>query len=45
MKEYVVLPEAMQTDRVSLSRWLSEAIAYGATLPVKEPKPRKTKAK
>jgi hypothetical protein len=45
MKEYVVLPQAMQTDRVALSRWLSGAIAYGATLPVKEAKPRKTKAK
>jgi TfoX/Sxy family transcriptional regulator of competence genes len=45
MKEYVVLPKAMHADRDTLSGWLARAIAYGATLPAKEAKPRKTKAK
>ena len=45
MKEYVVLPKAMQADRETLSGWLARAIAYGATLPAKEAKPRKTKSK
>jgi TfoX/Sxy family transcriptional regulator of competence genes len=45
MKEYVVLPKTMHADRNALSSWLTQAIAYGATLPVKEAKLRKTKAK
>ena len=45
MKEYVVLPKAMHADRDALSGWFARAIAYGATLPSKEAKPRKTKAK
>jgi TfoX/Sxy family transcriptional regulator of competence genes len=45
MKEYVVLPPSMLADGASLSRWLGEAFAYGLSMPVKEPKPRKAKAK
>src|ERR1041384_7737068 len=35
MKEYVVLPKTMHADRDALAGWLTRAIAYGATLPVK----------
>jgi TfoX/Sxy family transcriptional regulator of competence genes len=43
MKEYVVLPEAMLTDRDALRSWMAKGLAYAASLPRKEKKPRKKK--
>lgn len=41
MKEYVVLPERLLTQKETLHRWLEKAFAYAGSLPAKEPK-RKT---
>ena len=40
MKEYVVLPAAVVADEAALRGWVDRAYAFGATLPVKAPKPR-----
>jgi TfoX/Sxy family transcriptional regulator of competence genes len=44
MREYVVFPEAMLSDRAALTAWLAKGLAYAASLPAKEKKPRKKKA-
>ena len=44
MREYVVFPAAMLSDRAALSAWLAKGLAYAASLPPKEKKPRKKKA-
>jgi TfoX/Sxy family transcriptional regulator of competence genes len=44
MKEYVVFPEAMLTDHEALRGWMAKGLAYAASLPPKEKKPRKKKA-
>ena len=44
MREYVVFPAAMLSDRAALSAWLAKGLAYAASLPPKEKKPRKRKA-
>jgi hypothetical protein len=44
MREYVVFPEAMLSDRAALTAWLAKGLAYAASLPPKEKKPRKKKA-
>ena len=44
MKEYVVFPEAMLTDAEALRGWMAKGLAYAASLPPKEKKPRKKKA-
>jgi TfoX/Sxy family transcriptional regulator of competence genes len=44
MKEYVVFPHDMLTDREVLRGWMARGLAYAASLPPKEKKPRKTKA-
>jgi len=38
MRGYVVLPDSVVADRVSLSRWLDEALAYAGSLPPKAAK-------
>jgi TfoX/Sxy family transcriptional regulator of competence genes len=44
MKEYVVLPDALLADRDALRGWMAKGLAYAASLPPKEKKPRKKKA-
>ena len=44
MKEYVVVPDEMLTDREALRGWMARGLAYAASLPPKEKKPRKKKA-
>jgi TfoX/Sxy family transcriptional regulator of competence genes len=41
MKEYVVFPGDMLTDRDALRAWMAKGLAYAASLPPKEKKPRK----
>jgi TfoX/Sxy family transcriptional regulator of competence genes len=38
MKEYVVLPERLLTQKETLHHWLEKAFAYAGSLPAKEPK-------
>ena len=45
MREYVVVPPSFHENRAALGRWLTEAFRFGLALPVKEPKPRKAKAR
>ena len=45
MREYLSLPPSFHDDRSTLGRWLTEALLFGLSLPVKEPKPRRAKAK
>jgi TfoX/Sxy family transcriptional regulator of competence genes len=44
MKEYVVFPIDMLADRDALRGWMARGLAYAASLPPKEKKPRKKKA-
>jgi len=44
MKEYVVFPDEMLADRDALRGWMARGLAYAASLPPKEKKPRKKKA-
>jgi TfoX/Sxy family transcriptional regulator of competence genes len=44
MKEYVVFPVDMLADRDALRGWMARGLAYAASLPPKEKKPRKKKA-
>ena len=41
LQGYAVLPPAFVADDVRVDAWVSEALAYTATLPPKEPKGRK----
>ncbi len=41
MREYVVFPEAMLTDKEALRAWMSRGLAYAASLPPKEKQPRR----
>jgi len=43
MKEYVVFPDALLADREALRGWMAKGLAYSASLPPKEKKPRKKK--
>ena len=45
MREYVVAPEAMLDDHSRLQDWIAKSLAYASSLPPKERKPRKKKAK
>jgi TfoX/Sxy family transcriptional regulator of competence genes len=38
MREYVVAPPELVADRAGLRRWIARALAYAASLPVKEKK-------
>jgi TfoX/Sxy family transcriptional regulator of competence genes len=44
MREYVAFPDTMLADEDALRAWLGKGLAYAASLPPKEKKPRKTKA-
>jgi TfoX/Sxy family transcriptional regulator of competence genes len=44
MREYVVFPDEMLADKDALSAWMGRGLAYAASLPPKEKKPRKKKA-
>jgi len=44
MKEYVVFPVDMLADQDPLRGWMARGLAYAASLPPKEKKPRKKKA-
>jgi hypothetical protein len=41
MKEYVAIEEAGRLDAAELGSWLARAFAYAASLPPREPRPRK----
>jgi len=43
MREYVVLPEAWRQNPDHARDWLTRSFNWAATLPVKEPKPKKRK--
>ena len=43
MREYVVVPKAMQADRKALTSWVLQAFQYAAALPAKPPR-KQTKA-
>jgi len=45
MKEYVTAPPSLYEDRDAFQAWLRRAYDFTAGLPVKEPKPGRTKAK
>ncbi len=45
MKQYVVLPPAILSDRGELESWIARAYAFVAAMPAKEAKPRATKRK
>ena len=45
MKEYVALPAAILGDETALDSWVARSFAFASSLPVKEKKPRKKKAK
>ncbi len=42
MKEYVQMPEAIWSDEAALDEWMRRSVEHMASLPAKEPKPRKT---
>jgi TfoX/Sxy family transcriptional regulator of competence genes len=44
MKEYVVFPVDMLADHEALRGWMARGLAYAASLPSKEKKPRRKKA-
>jgi len=44
MREYVVFPDVLTADKGALRGWLGKGLAYAASLPPKEKKPRKRKA-
>jgi TfoX/Sxy family transcriptional regulator of competence genes len=45
MKDYALVPPAILADSRQLDEWLAKAFEHAQTLPVKEKKARKTKAK
>ena len=40
MKGYAVMPQAVVDDDAQVDAWVTEALAYTATMPPKEPKTR-----
>ena len=44
MREYMTLPEDVLEDDGQLDDWMARAYSYAASLPQKQPKPRKKKA-
>ena len=44
MTGFTLLPDSVVADDAAVRRWVDRAIAYGATLPAKTPKPKKAKA-
>jgi hypothetical protein len=45
MRGYAVMPQAVVTDDAEVDAWVRRALAHTATLPEKQPKPRKAKAR
>lgn len=45
MTGFTLLPESIVADDREVRQWVERAIAHGATMPVKTPKPKKAKAK
>lgn len=45
MREYVALPAAVLDDNAALSDWVRRSLAFALSLPPKEKKPRKRKAR
>ena len=45
MKEYALVPPAILADTGQLDAWLGKAFDYAQSMPAKEKKPRKSKAK
>jgi TfoX/Sxy family transcriptional regulator of competence genes len=43
MTGFTLMPDAAVEDDAAVRRWVERAIAHGATMPVKTPKPRKAK--
>jgi TfoX/Sxy family transcriptional regulator of competence genes len=43
-KSYVVVPDAMLTDRAELRRWISVSAAFVRATPAKKPRKRAAKA-
>ena len=43
MKGYAVMPDEVVADDRQVDAWVDRALAYTATMPPKEPKPRKAK--
>ena len=43
MREYVVMPPAIVRDRDAVRGWLAQGLAFAASLPPKEKKPRRRK--
>jgi TfoX/Sxy family transcriptional regulator of competence genes len=41
MREYVVIPQHIVQDRETVRAWLAKGLAYAASLPPKQNKPRK----
>ena len=41
MKGYAVMPDRVVADDTLVDAWVGEAVAYTASMPPKEPKPRK----
>jgi len=45
MTGFTLMPDAVVEDDAAVRGWVERAIAYGATMPVKQPKPKKAKTK
>jgi len=45
MKGYAVMPDPVVADDAQVDDWVGRALAYTATLPPKEPKPRRSKGR
>jgi TfoX N-terminal domain len=44
MTGFTLLPQEIVDDDAAVRQWVERAIAHGATMPVKVPKPKKAKA-
>ena len=44
MTGFTLLPQAIVEDDAAIRRWVERAIAFGATMPAKVPKPKKATA-
>ena len=45
MKQYAVLPESLYNDPEKLDEWLTRSYNYVSSMPLKEPKKKKSKTK
>ena len=44
MREYVVVPPAIVSDKRALKHWMSRSLAFACTLPTKKPKTKRPKS-